>query len=171
MTIANDIIYLSLRNSGVNAIRQGPGTQDVLAILNAWINEQNLERAVKVNRVPVPAFPDLTTDVPFWSPYEHVLLTVMAVRLRQGYSLPPIALDVKLGAMAGEGFNAINLQQTPVPPVGADSGNAFGIIFLALRMAGRVNDQQGMDEGSQDVADGYILLAEMLEEWQHERPV
>ena len=48
---------------------------DSFKVLNAWINEINLERLVKVNRITLPVFPDLTTDVPFWSHYEHVLLT------------------------------------------------------------------------------------------------
>jgi hypothetical protein len=54
MTIANDIIFLSLRNSGVNGIGQTPMPDDVndsLKVLNAWINEMNLERMVKVNRI------------------------------------------------------------------------------------------------------------------------
>ena len=107
MTIANDIISLALRNGNINGVGQTPSAQDVddsFKILNAWINELNLERRVKVNTIVLPTFPDLTTDVPFWSSYEHVLLTSMAVRLRQIYSLPPVDLDVKLAVSALQAF-------------------------------------------------------------------
>src|SRR5580765_9011990 len=103
MTIANDIIFLSLRNGSINGIGQTPMPDDVndsFKILNAMIHEWNLERMVKVNRITLPVFPDLTTDVSFWSPYEHVLLTTMAVRLRQIYGLPAVDLDVQLAALA-----------------------------------------------------------------------
>jgi len=174
MTIANNIIYLSLRNSGVTGIGQTPMTQDLddsFSILNAWINEQNLERTVRVNRITLPVFPDLTTDVSFWSPYEHVLLTTLAVRLRQVYSLPPIDLDVKLAAMAVEAFNAINLQQIAAPTIAADDGTGYGIIFLALRAAGRVKDDQGVAQTSQDVTDAASMMTEMVDEWQRQRTV
>jgi len=171
MTIANDIINLSLRNSGVNGIGQTPMALDVddsFKILNAWINEQNLVRRVTVNRISLPTFPDLTTDVTFWSPYEHVLLTTMAVRLRQIYSLPPIELDVNLAKLAMDAFNAINLQQ--VAPVHAGIvETAEQAVFLALRMAGRINDQQGVADLSADVNDAFALLVMMLGQWQRKR--
>ena len=174
MTVANDIISLSLRNAAVVGVGQTPLPDDVndaLTVLNAWINEINLERTVKVNRVTLPVFPDLTTDVPFWGAYEHVLLTSMAVRLRQVYSLPPIQLDVQLAASALAAFNAINLEQIAAPTIAADDGTGYGIIFLALRAAGRVKDDQGVLQTSQDVTDAHSLLNEMIDEWQRERAV
>ena len=174
MTIANDLIFLSLRNSGVSAIGQTPMAQDVndsQKILNAMINEWNLERKVMVNTITLPTFPDLTTDVPFWSAYEHVLLCSMAVRLRQIYSLPPVQLDVQLAAGAIKAFNSINLQQVSAPTIAADDGTGYGIVFLALRAAGRVTDAQGVLQTSQDVTDAHSLLNEMLDEWQRERTV
>ena len=174
MTIANDIIFLSLRNAGVNGIGQTPMPDDVndsFTVLNAWINELNLERTVRVNRTTLPIFPDLTTDVSFWTPFEHVLLTSMAVRLRQIYSLPPIDLDVKLALSALQAFNAINLQQISAPTIAGDDGSGYGIIYLALRAAGRVTDDQGVLQSSQDVTDAQSMLNEMLDEWQQERAV
>ena len=114
MTIANDIIFLSLRNSGVNGIGQTPMPDDVNdahKVLNAMILEWEWERTVLVNRTPLPTFPDLTTDVPFWSAYEHVLLTTMAVRLRQIYALPPVQLDVAIAQSAPQGV------QRPQPAI------------------------------------------------------
>jgi hypothetical protein len=144
---------------------------DSFKILNAMIAEWNLERLVQVNREPVPPFPDLTTDVPYWTPFEHVLLTTMAVRLRQIYSLPPVQLDVQLAVAAVAAWSAINLQKTPAPTVAADDGTGFGVIFLALRAAGRVADKQGVLETSQDVSDAHSILNEMLDEWNRERSV
>ena len=141
---------------------------DSFTILNAWINEMNMERAVRVNRVILPTFPNLTTDVPFWSVYEHVLLTVMSVRLRQVYSLPPVQLDVQLAASAIATFNAINLQQIAPPHLGVPS-TSQQVVFLALRMAGRINDQQGVADNSQDVNDAFSLLVMMIAQWQRRR--
>lgn|SRR5215469_428980 len=174
MTIANDIIFLSLRNGGINGIGQTPMPDDVndsFKILNAWISELNLERRVAVNPVTLPTFPDLTTDVAFWTPYEHVLLTSMAVRLRQIYSLPPVDLDVKLALSALQAFNAINLQRINAPTIAADDGTGYGIVYLALRAAGRVTDQQGVLSSSQDVTDAASMMTEMLDEWTRERVV
>jgi acyl carrier protein len=174
MTIANDIIFLALRNGNINGVGQTPMPDDVndsFKILNAMIAEWNLERLVQVNREPAPPFPDLTTDVPYWTPFEHVLLTTMAVRLRQIYSLPPVQLDVQLAVAAVAAWSAINLQKTPAPTVAADDGTGFGVIFLALRAAGRVADKQGVLETSQDVTDAHSILNEMLDEWNRERSV
>jgi hypothetical protein len=174
MTIAGNIISLSLRNAGITGVGQvalAQDTADAFSILNAWINELNLERTNKVNRVVLPTFPDQTTDVSFWSPYEHVLLTSMAVRLRQIYALPPVDLDAKLAVSALEAFNAINLQQVSAPSIAANDGTGYGIVYLALRAAGRVADGQGVLQTSQDVTDALSLVNEMLDEWQQERTV
>jgi hypothetical protein len=171
MTIANNIIFLSLKNSGVNGVGQTPLPEDVndsFKVLNAWINEINLERSVKANRITLPVFPDLTTDVPFWDIYEHILLTSMAVRLRQVYALPPVELDVQIAASAMAAFNAINLQQ--VAPIHAGvPDTARQVVFLALRMAGRINDQQSVADASADVDDAFNLLVMMLGQWQRKR--
>jgi hypothetical protein len=171
MTIANDLIFLSLRNAGVNGVGQTPLAEDVndgFKILNAWINEINLERRVKVNRITLPTFPDLVTDQPFWTPFEHVLLTSMAVRLRQIYAMPAVELDVKLAEMALQAFNAINQQQ--VDPIHAGvPDTAQQVVFLALRMAGRITDEQSVSDSSKDVNDAFSLLVMMLGQWQRKR--
>jgi hypothetical protein len=152
-------------------VGQTPSAQDVddsFKVLNAWINELNLERRVKVNTIVLPTFPDLTTDVPFWSSYEHVLLTSMAVRLRQIYSLPPVDLDVKLAVSALQAFNAINQQQ--IAPLWTGAPESVGeALFLALRMAGRITDEQSVSPASKDVSDAFSLLMLMLGQWQRKR--
>jgi hypothetical protein len=171
MSIANDIIFLSLRNSGVNGVGQTPLADDVndsYKIMNGWINQGNLERRVKVNPIVLPTFPDLTTDVPFWTPYEHVLLTTMAVRLRQIYSLPPVEIDVKMAEAALETFNAINQQQV-APIHGGIPETVQQAVFLALRMAGRITDTQSVSDTSKDVNDAFALLVMMLGQWQRKR--
>jgi hypothetical protein len=171
LTIANDIIFLSLRNSGVNGIGQTPMPDDVndsFKILNAMINEWNLERLVQANRTSVPTFPNLTTDVPYWTPYEHVLLTTMAVRLRQIYSLPPVPLDVQLAVSALKAFSAINQQQV-APFLPALVETVEQAVFMALRMAGRINDQQSVADNSKDVYDAFGMLMMMLGQWQRKR--
>ena len=171
MSIANDIIFLSLRNSGVNGVGQTPLADDVndsFKIMNGWINQGNLERRVKVNPIVLPTFPDLTTDVPFWTPYEHVLLTTMAVRLRQIYSLPPVEIDVKMAEAALETFNAINQQQI-APIHGGIPETVQQAVFLALRMAGRITDTQSVSDTSKDVNDAFSLLVMMLAQWQRKR--
>jgi hypothetical protein len=171
MTIANNIVALSLRNAGVTGVGQVPlaaDTADAFTILNAWINEINLERSQKVNLIVCPTFPDMTSDVAFWTPYEHVLLTSMAVRLRQIYSLPPVDLDVKLAVSALTAFNSINQQQI-APIHGGVPETCEQAIFLALRMAGRITDEQSVADGSKDVNDAFSLLVMMLAQWQRKR--
>jgi hypothetical protein len=171
MTVANDFLLLAFKGALINGVGQTPSIEDMadgFKILNAWINELNLERRVKVNRIVLPVFPDLTTDVSFWEPYTHVLLTSMAVRLRQNWSRTPIDLDVKLAVSALEAFNAINLQQIAAPHGGIPE-TVEQVIFLALRMAGRINDQQGVADTSQDVNDAFGLLVTMLGQWQRKR--
>jgi hypothetical protein len=172
MTIANDIIFLSLRNSGVNGIGQTPMPDDVndaFKVMNAWINELNLERRVAGNTIILPTFSDLVTDVSFWTPYEHVLLTSMSVRLRQIYALPPVDIDVMLAQSALAAFSAINLQQISAPDI--DPFTPLSLIYMALRAAGRINDKQGVSPASQDVSEAHLLAVEMCDEWTRERAV
>src|SRR6516165_10650859 len=154
MAIANNVIFLALRNAGVNGVGQTPLADDVndaFTILNAQIGQWSLERKVMVNATALPQFPDLTTDEPFWDPYLHVLLTSLAVRLRQVYALPPLELDVQMAMAAIKAFQAINQQQ--IAPIYAltTPTTAEPIIYLALRTAGRLNDTQSVASTSKDV--------------------
>ena len=172
MTVANDLIFLALRNGGINGVGQTPLPDDVndaFKVMNAWINELNIERRVSVNTIVLPTFPDLTTDVQFWTPYEHVLLTSMAVRLRQIYALPPVELDVQLAASALAAFSAINLQQLTASDI--NPFTPLSLIMMALRAAGRITDKQGVSPASQDVSDAQLLMAEMVDEWAREQEV
>ena len=172
MAIANNVIFLALRNAGVNGVGQTPLADDVndaFTILNAQIGQWSLERKVMVNATALPQFPDLTTDEPFWDPYLHVLLTSLAVRLRQVYALPPLELDVQMAMAAIKAFQAINQQQ--IEPIYAltTPTTAEPIIYLALRTAGRLNDTQSVASTSKDVADGLGLLNALIAEWNLER--
>src|SRR5215472_954332 len=138
MAIANNIIFLALRNAGVNGVGQTPSSDDVndsFTILNAQIGQWSLERKVMVNPTALPSFPDLTTNVTFWDPYIHLLLSTMAVRLRQVYALPPVELDVQMALEAIKAFQAINQQQVPPLHVLSLPTTAEPIIFMALRLA------------------------------------
>lgn len=171
MAIANNVIFLALRNAGVNGVGQTPLADDVndaFTILNAQIGQWSLERKVMVNATALPQFPDLTTDEPFWDPYLHVLLTSLAVRLRQVYALPPLELDVQMAMAAIKAFQAINQQQiAPIHP-GVPS-TCLQVIFLALRMAGRITDAQSVSDSSKDVDDGMSALVSLIAQWQKKR--
>jgi hypothetical protein len=95
----------------------------------------------------------------------------MAARLPQIYALPPVQLDVQLAAAAIAAFNAINLERIAAPAIAANDLTGYGIIFLALRAAGRVKDDQGVSQTSQDVTDAASLMTEMLDEWRRMRTV
>ena len=171
MTIANDIIFLSLRNAGIVGVGQSPLADDVndsFTLLNALIGMWNLERAVQINQIQLQFFPDLTSDVPFWDPYTHVLLTSLSVRLRQVYALPPVEIDVQMAANAVKLLQTINQQQI-APIHGGVPETAQQVIFLALRMAGRLNDAQSVGDASKEVDDAFSLLVMMLGQWQRKR--
>src|SRR5664279_4885135 len=113
-------------------------------------------------------FPDLFTDVPSWTPNENILLICLTARLMQAYALPPDELLIKAAETAVQLLQS-NAQQWQ-PPVSAGlPTTALGLIYLALRMAGRINDQQGVASGSKDVADAFSLLVMMLAQWQRHR--
>jgi len=177
MAIANNILFLALRNAGVTGVGQTPSSDDIndaFTILNAQIGQWSLERKVTVNPTTLPSFPDLTTNVTFWDPYVHLLLTTMAVRLRQVYALPPVELDVQMAMEAIKAFQALNQQQ--IAPLyeltqPGTSTTAEPIVFLALRMAGRLNDTQSVSPTSKDAQDAYDLLNTMIGEWNLERKV
>lgn len=174
MTIAGDIINLALRNGGISGVGQAPtsaDTADALIILNDMINQWQLQRTVMVIPTTLPTFPDLTTNVSFWTGKENVLLTTLAVRLRSAYMLPPDELMNSLATTALQLFQSNNRQFQPAVGAAANDGTGNGLVFLALRAAGRVNDQQNVLLASQDMTDGQMLLTEMLSEWQLQRSV
>ena len=92
----------------------------------------------------------------------------LAVRLRDwvGAETPKPLLDRADRALAL--LQAINLQQNPAVGLAVNDGSGYGMIYLALRAAGRVKDDQGVLQTSQDVSDALSLVNEMLDEWQRE---
>jgi len=174
VTIANNIIGLALRNSGVNGVGQtatAEDSQDALVLLNDMILQWNLERTIRAVPTVLATFPDLATDVPSWTPNENALLTCLSGRLRSAYGMPPDDLITQMAVTAAQLLNA-NVRQTN-PPVGlaANDGTGYGLVYLALRAAGRVTDQQNVTQTSQDVTDATSMLREMLDEWRLERTV
>lgn len=171
MTIANELLFLALRNAGVSGVGQTPRAEDVndsFRIMNAFINHMNLQRIVVANPNTLPTFTDLVHDVPYWTPYEHMLLTNMAVRLRQVYNLQANPADIQIALEALQTFQAINQQQfAPLHPGLVNTVQQ--LIFMALRMAGRITDTQSVSDSSKDVNDAFALFVMMLAQWQKKR--
>jgi hypothetical protein len=171
MTIANNLIALALRNAGVNGVGQTALPEDVndaFTLLNDMIGGWNLQRRVQANPIVLTTFPNLTVDQPFWTPYENVLVTTLAVRLRSAYALPPDELMVKVAENAMGAFQAINQQQIAPPHAGPPT-TCIQLIYLALRLAGRITDMQSVTDGSKDVADAFAMLVMMMGQWQRKR--
>jgi hypothetical protein len=174
MTIANDLIKLALRSSGVNGVGQTPLAEDVndgLTLLNDMIGQWQLQRTVQVIPGTLDLFPDLTPNVSSWTGHENVLLTTLMVRLRSAYFLPPDEIMVQVATAALQTFQSNAKQFQPAPAIALVDTTAQGLIFLALRAAGRVTDAQGTIAASQDVTDAFLLLTEMIAEWQLDRTV
>jgi hypothetical protein len=135
------------------------------------LDEWQRERSVKVIPGTLPTIPNLAASIALATGQRNAIVLNLAVRLRDwvGAEIPKPLLDRAERALAL--IQAINLQQNPAPIIAADDGTGYGILFLALRAAGRVNDGQGLLQTSQDVSDAHSLLNEMLDEWRRERTV
>lgn len=171
MTIANNLISEALRVSGIVGVGQTPLAEDTntaFTLLNQMIGVWNVQRANQANPNTLTTFANLTTDVAFWTPYEGVLLPNLARTLRMAWTLlPDQALDQSAGA-ALQLFQSINAQQI-VPVHAGVPTTCLQAIWLALRMAGRINDQQLVTDTSKDVDDAMSLLATMVAQWQRRR--
>ena len=171
MTIANNIISEALKISGIVGVRQTPLAEDTntaFLLLNQMIGTWNVQRAQQANPAALVTFANLTTDVSFWTPYEGVLLPNLARTLRVAYQLPP---DQELDQSAGAAlqlFQSINAQQIAPEHAGPPT-TCLQVIWLALRMAGRINDQQLATDSSKDVDDAFSLLVTMIAQWQRRR--
>lgn len=172
MTVANTIIALALRTSGVGAADQTPSATDIadsFTILNDMIRQWIVQRTVLAIPIGTLAvFPDGTTDQPAWTPYENVLLTTLAVRLRSAFAMPPDETLNGLATNALQLFQAYNRQQVVSLHPGVPS-TCIQLITLALRMAGRITDQQGVSDTSADVNDALAMMAMMVGQWQRKR--
>ena len=174
MSTATNIITLALNTSGVLGVGQTPQSQDIndaFASLNAMIYQWQYQRTIAVIPGALPAFPDLTTDVPFWDSRESVLTWNLSVRLRPLFGMPEDEQQSKLAAAALATLQANNKQAQPAPANATTDITATGLCFLALRAAGRIDDAQGVDPASQDAVQAFLLLVEMLDEWQRDRTV
>lgn len=171
MTIANDLIFLGLRMSHVCGVGQTPLAEDVndsLKLLNQMIGLWNLQRRNQANPNTLPTFPDLYADIGFWTPYEAVLLINLARAMRLAWAMPADKELDAAGIEALQMFQSINQQQFAPVHSGVPT-TCQQVIFLALRMAGRLNDQQSVADASKDVDDAFSLLVMMLSQWQRRR--
>ena len=174
MTIARNIITLALTTSGALGVGQTPQAQDVtdtFNILNDMIDQWNVQRTVLVIPGVLDRFPDLTSDVQSWSRDENVLIWGLSARCRPLFGMPEDPQQTRLAEQAVALLQANNMQQQPSPPIGATDQTGYGLIYLALRAAGRVTDSQGITQDSQDVSDAALLMQEMLDEWTLGRQV
>ena len=171
MTTATDVITRALKASGAIGQGQAPQTSDLndaFSILNAMIVAWQVERNVMVIPGALPTYPDLTTDVTFWNGYDAAVMWGLSVRLRPMFGLTEDPDHIKLAIAAGQLLQANNKQFQPAINAGPVT-TPLQVIYLALRMAGRITDSQGVAQGSQDVADAFSLLVAMLGQWQQER--
>lgn len=171
MAVANDIIGLALRMCGalgVGQLPQAQDNQDAFVLLNDTILNWTQERLNLVIPGALPVFADFTTDVPFWTPYQNALVWNLSVRLRVQYGLEPNEVEATLAQTSGAFLQSNNKQQFAAPHPGVPA-TPIQVIFLALRMAGRITDKQGVADTSQDVSDAFALLVSMLAEWDKER--
>ncbi len=93
------------------------------------------------------------------------------MRLRDAYGTEVLKTLVERADRALQLLPAINLQQTPPPTIAADDGTASASSTWRYATSGRVTDNQGVLQSSQDVTDEHSLLSEMLDEWEMERTV
>lgn len=174
MTVASAIVGQALVCSGIAGVGQTPLAQDIgtgSILLNQMVAAWQTERLVTGTPGALPPFPDQTTDVTFWYQYEGALLWGLVARLRAAYELPPNDAQIKLAATHAALLQANNKQFQPSIAGSNTDQTGNGLVLLALRAAGRITDQQGASLGSQDVADGLILLNEMYDEWNRERAI
>jgi hypothetical protein len=168
VTIANDIIFLSLRNAAVTGVGQTPLAEDVndsFRVLNAMIGMWNIGRGVTVNLRVLPTFPDLTTDVPFWTPTSMCC----SRRWRCG-----CAKSTRSRRSSSTSSSRWRRSRRSTPSTCNRSRRSFPacrprvqqILVLALRMAGRINDKQSIGIGSADMNDAFSLLVAMMAQWR-----
>lgn len=171
MTIAGSVINLALRNAGVSGVGQTPDssdTGDALVLLNDMIGQWNVQRTIMNIPGVLATFPDLVTDVPSWTGNENVLLTTLSVRLRSAYGLPKDDIMVSI-AEASVGMLQANDQRfVPALHAGVPT-TVIQLIYLALRLAGRINDQQSVSDSSKEVNDALVMLSLLDAQWQRRR--
>ena len=84
------------------------------------------------------------------------------------FQLPEDEQQTKLAEASAAVLQANNKQQVaPLHP--GVPATPLQIIFLALRMAGRINDQQSVSDSSADVDNAFSLLVMMLAQWAKAR--
>jgi hypothetical protein len=132
------------------------------------LDEWQRMRTVRVIPGMLPTFSNLGAPVTLDPGVRNAIVLNLAVRLRDafGAEVPKQLLD--RAATALELIQAINQQQT-APLLPALVETVEQAIFMALRMAGRINDNQSVANSSKDVYDAFGMLVMMLGQWQRKR--
>jgi hypothetical protein len=141
---------------------------DAASLMREMLDEWQRARTVRVIPGMIPVITDLTLPLILDPGMKNAIVLNLAVRLRDafGAEVPKSLLD--RAALALELVQANNQQQ--VPPIWNGAAETVGeVLYLALRMAGRINDQQSVADNSKDVSDAFSLLSMMLAQWQRKR--
>lgn len=178
----NGLILLALRAAGRVTDDQNValGSQDMtdgLLLLQEMIGEWQLARTVAVTPGVLPIITDPTVGVGLPTGYANAIVLNLAMRIREMFGLGEQDTEQAKKARQDRASDALSLvmasnkQQQPAPTIAQNDGTWYGLVYLALRAAGRVSDSQGVAVGSQDVSDAMLTVSEMLAEWQQDRTV
>jgi hypothetical protein len=132
------------------------------------IDEWQRERTVKVIPGTLASVSSLTTPLVTTPGEKNALVLNLAVRFRDWAGVEPSKPLLDRAERALALLQAINQHQI-APIHGGVPETAEQVVFLALRMAGRINDQQSVADASKDVDDAFSLLVMMLGQWQRKR--
>ena len=141
---------------------------DGLLLLQEMWDEWQRDRTVTVTPGGFPQFSDPTAPLPVSVGLRAATNWNLAIRIRSAFGLEPSEPQEKMAARALASLQANNKQQVaPLHP--GVPATPFQIIFLALRMAGRITDTQSVADNSADVDAAFSQLVMMLAQWSRER--
>jgi hypothetical protein len=156
-------------NQGV--LQSSQDVTDAHSLLSEMLDEWQRERTVRVIPGTLAMISDLASPLSVTPGEKNALVLNLGVRLRDWFGAEPSKPLNDRADRALQLLQAINLQQNPAPLIAATDATGYGMVYLALRAAGRVTDSQGITQASQDVTDAASLMNEMLDEWNRERAV
>ena len=168
---AGDLIRQSLLNAGVVSLAESIYAEDMylgLDMAQTLLDEWTQERTVTVVPGTFPTVVNLSDVLTLDTGVASAIMLNLALRLRDSYGLPPNKSQEDRAANALALVQANNQQQQPAIMPGVPA-TCLQVIFMALRMAGRINDKQSVSETSKDVDDAQSLLVAMIAQWQQRR--
>lgn len=168
--------YLALRAAGRITDQQdvaetSQDVTDAIFLLNEMLGEWNQDRAITVTPNTFPTVTNPATPLSLTTGVGNAIVWNLAVRLRSAFGAEDNKVQIERAAKALAAIQANNKQFQPSPAQAGNDNTGYGLVYLALRAAGRVTDMQSVTQASQDVSDGLFLLGEMLDEWQLDRAV